>query len=112
MALGSVIIQSQSLASSSETRHTAPLMKATDVAVDGSVVEYYPGFLSHMRTALKAQREIGEEGEAKITISLAKDGSSVGAAIIALVAAEQTSPEIVQLNPDPDHNPELNRQLC
>ncbi|KAL8691624.1 MAG: hypothetical protein Q9224_004134 [Gallowayella concinna] len=60
-----------------------------DVGVDGSVIEYYPRFDAYMREALRAIKGIGTEGEKKIQMGLTKDGSSVGAAIIALVAAQQ-----------------------
>ncbi len=60
------------------------------MAVDGSVVEHYPGFEIYMREALAAIPEIGVEGEKHISIGHAKDGSSVGAAIIALLASEQS----------------------
>ena len=60
-----------------------------DVGVDGSVIEFYPRFKAYMREALRAVDGIGTAGEEMIRIGLAKDGSSVGAAIIALVAAQQ-----------------------
>lgn len=59
-----------------------------DVGVDGSLVEFYPGFEDHVRQALREIEEIGEEGEKRIRIGIAKDGSGVGAALIALVAAK------------------------
>ncbi|KAL8818634.1 MAG: hypothetical protein Q9223_002771 [Gallowayella weberi] len=60
-----------------------------DVGVDGSVIEFYPRFDVYMREALRAIDGIGTEGEERIRMGLAKDGSSVGAAIIALIAAQQ-----------------------
>ena len=60
-----------------------------DVGVDGSVVEFYPGFETYMREALRAIDGIGPSGEKRIRIGIAKDGSSVGAAIIALFAAQE-----------------------
>ena len=60
-----------------------------DVGVDGSLVEYYPGFEEIMREALREIEGIGESGERKIKIGIAKDGSGVGAALIALVAANR-----------------------
>ncbi|KAF2190521.1 hexokinase [Zopfia rhizophila CBS 207.26] len=57
-----------------------------DVGVDGSLVEFYPGFEDHVRQALMEIEEIGEAGEKRIRIGIAKDGSGVGAALIALVA--------------------------
>jgi len=60
-----------------------------DVGVDGSLVEFYPGFEDHMREAFREVPEIGEKGEKRIRIGIAKDGSGVGAALIALVAAQK-----------------------
>ncbi|KAI4262937.1 MAG: hypothetical protein L6R42_001895 [Xanthoria sp. 1 TBL-2021] len=57
-----------------------------DVGVDGSVIEFYPRFELYMREALRAVDGIGTAGEGLIRMGLAKDGSSVGAAIIALTA--------------------------
>ena len=59
-----------------------------DIGVDGSLVEFYPGFEEHIREALRDIPEIGEQGERRIRIGIAKDGSGVGAALIALVAAK------------------------
>ena len=59
-----------------------------DIGVDGSLVEFYPGFEDYMRGALRAMDGIGAEGEKRIRIGIAKDGSGVGAALIALVAAK------------------------
>lgn len=60
-----------------------------DIGVDGSLVEFYPGFEDYIRGALRAAHGVGEEGEKRIRIGIAKDGSGVGAALIALVAAGQ-----------------------
>ena len=57
-----------------------------DVGVDGSLVEFYPGFEELVREALREVPEIGELGEKRVRIGIAKDGSGVGAALIALVA--------------------------
>jgi hexokinase len=57
-----------------------------DIGVDGSLVEFYPNFEDHLRAALRAVPEIGDSGEKRIRIGIAKDGSGVGAALIALVA--------------------------
>ncbi|KAF2135131.1 uncharacterized protein K452DRAFT_293448 [Aplosporella prunicola CBS 121167] len=66
-----------------------------DIGVDGSLVEFYPGFEDHVRTALREIPEIGEKGEKRIRIGIAKDGSGVGAALIALVAAKMEKPESI-----------------
>ncbi|KAI9870692.1 MAG: glucokinase [Pleopsidium flavum] len=63
-----------------------------DIGVDGSVVEYYPGFEDHIREALREIPEIGPKGEKRIRIGIAKDGSGVGAALIALVAGKVKPP--------------------
>lgn len=58
-----------------------------DIGVDGSLVEYYPGFEDYIREALREVEEIGEK-EKRVRIGIAKDGSGVGAALIALVAGK------------------------
>jgi len=63
-----------------------------DVGVDGSLVEFYPNFEDLMREALREIKEIGVEGEKRIRIGIAKDGSGVGAALIALVAGRVGNP--------------------
>jgi hexokinase len=57
-----------------------------DVGVDGSLVEFYPNFEEYIREALREIPQIGVWGEKRIRIGIAKDGSGVGAALIALVA--------------------------
>lgn len=59
-----------------------------DVGVDGSLIEFYPNFEGHLRDALREVPEVGPTGEKKIRIGVSKDGSGVGAALIALVAGE------------------------
>ncbi|KAI9721260.1 MAG: hypothetical protein M1812_002422 [Candelaria pacifica] len=59
-----------------------------DIGVDGSLVEYYPGFEELIREAFREIPEIGPAGEKRIRIGIAKDGSGVGAALIALVASK------------------------
>ncbi len=57
-----------------------------DIGVDGSVVQYYPGFQDNVREALRLIKQIGVKGEKKIGINVAKDGSGVGAALCASTA--------------------------
>lgn len=57
-----------------------------DIGVDGSVVEFYPGFDEYVRSALRDVPEFGVAGEKRVRMGIAKDGSGVGAALIALVA--------------------------
>ena len=64
-----------------------------DIGVDGSLVEFYPGFEDEIRSALREVEEIGAKGEKRVRIGIAKDGSGVGAALIALVAASRAEDE-------------------
>ncbi|KAK2760277.1 glucokinase [Arachnomyces sp. PD_36] len=59
-----------------------------DIGVDGSLVEFYPGFENSIREALREIPQVGQDGEPKVRIGIAKDGSGVGAALIALVARQ------------------------
>ncbi|KAL1980630.1 hypothetical protein VTN96DRAFT_3881 [Rasamsonia emersonii] len=59
-----------------------------DIGVDGSLVEFYPKFVDYIREALREIPQIGEK-EQKVRIGIAKDGSGVGAALIALVAKKE-----------------------
>lgn len=77
VAIGSVVISSGKLKED----------EYVDIGVDGSLVEFYPDFEEMMREAFKEMPEIGPSGEKKIRIGLAKDGSGLGAALIALVAS-------------------------
>ncbi|KAI5925693.1 hypothetical protein F4810DRAFT_657675 [Camillea tinctor] len=78
VALGAVVLQSNKLNESNEP---------VDIGVDGSLVEHYPFFRTMIYEALAAIEGIGPEGAKRIRIGIAKDGSGVGAALIALVAA-------------------------
>lgn len=60
-----------------------------DIGVDGSLVEFYPNFEGYLREALREVPEVGEAGEKKIRVGISKDGSGVGAALIALVARKE-----------------------
>ena len=78
VALGAVVISTNKLQED----------EVVDIGVDGSLVEYYPGFEDYIREAFREIPEIGPDGEKKIRIGLAKDGSGLGAALIALVASK------------------------
>ena len=56
-----------------------------DIGVDGSLVEFYPNYEALMRQAMREVPELGEEGEKRVQMGVSKDGSGVGAALIALV---------------------------
>jgi hexokinase len=110
VAMGAVVIQSGRLdvpttgASSTTTNnannaHSNSAVPGNDeddvidIGVDGSLVEFYPGFEDLMREALREIPQIGERGEKRIRIGIAKDGSGVGAALIALVAGKVPRPD-------------------
>lgn len=65
--------------------------EVVDIGVDGSLAEYYPGFEDYIREAFREIKGIGQE-EKRIRIGLAKDGSGLGAALIALVASQSVLP--------------------
>jgi hexokinase len=58
---------------------------ATTVAIDGSVFEHYPRYSTMQHEALTML--LGPEAAALVKLSLAKDGSGVGAALIAALAS-------------------------
>lgn len=84
VAIGSIAIQSGKI--------DDPTEEVIDIGVDGSLVEHYPFFRDMIYEALRAIDGIGAKGADKIRIGIAKDGSGVGAALIALVAAGMEKP--------------------
>lgn len=80
VAVAAIVLQTGALTTTQEE---------VDIGVDGSLVEFYPGFEDYMRGAIRVIPDVGEQGEKRIRIGIAKDGSGVGAALIALVAAGQ-----------------------
>lgn len=62
-----------------------------DIGVDGSLVEFYPKFEDYIREALREVPKVGVAGDKKVRIGISKDGSGVGAALIALVASKDES---------------------
>jgi hexokinase len=85
VAIGAIAIQSGKLEDPEE--------EIIDIGVDGSLVEHYPFFRDMIYEALREIKEIGPKGADKIRIGIAKDGSGVGAALIALVASNMEKPE-------------------
>ncbi|KAI8624879.1 glucokinase [Xylariaceae sp. FL1651] len=79
VALGGIVIQSGKLKEATDD--------PVDIGVDGSLVEHYPFFRDMIYETFRAIEGIGNEGAKRIRIGIAKDGSGVGAALIALVAA-------------------------
>ncbi|KAG8860118.1 glucokinase [Tulasnella sp. 330] len=68
---------------------TGTVGQDVDVGVDGSMVQFYPGFEDRLRDALRDL--IGADAEKKVVIGMAKDGSGVGAALGALQAKKQNT---------------------
>ncbi|KAI0172780.1 putative glucokinase [Hypoxylon sp. FL1284] len=87
VALGAVVLQSGKL--------SEPGDEPVDIGVDGSLVEHYPFFRDMIYEALAAIDGIGPAGAKRIRIGIAKDGSGVGAALIALVAANMEKKGVV-----------------
>ena len=89
VAIGSVVISTDSLTKGGVNGGLTESDEddSVDIGVDGSLVEYYPGFEDYIREALREIPEIGPEGEKRIQLGIAKDGSGVGAALTALVAS-------------------------
>ncbi|KAI1077567.1 hypothetical protein F5B20DRAFT_572255 [Whalleya microplaca] len=85
--VGAIVLQSGKLKESAED--------PVDIGVDGSLVEHYPFFRDMIYEALAAIEGIGPEGAKRIRIGIAKDGSGVGAALIALVAAQMEKKSVV-----------------
>ncbi|PHH83605.1 hypothetical protein CDD82_6633 [Ophiocordyceps australis] len=84
VAIGAVALQSGKLDDPDE--------EVLDIGVDGSLVEHYPFFRDMIYDALAVIEGIGPKGADKIRIGIAKDGSGVGAALIALVAQRMEKP--------------------
>ena len=93
-ATTAITTESKSSATQDETQRAVKEEDVIDIGVDGSLVEYYPNFEEYIREALREIDEIGPEGEKRIRIGIAKDGSGVGAALIALVAATAGIPAV------------------
>ncbi|VUC32301.1 unnamed protein product [Clonostachys rosea] len=100
VALGAIALQSGKVQD--------PKEEVIDIGVDGSLVEHYPQFREMIYEALESIKEIGPEGAKKIRIGIAKDGSGVGAALIALIAdrsskakqAEKVKKELDSISPE------------
>ena len=94
-AAAAPLIETATVAPGSTSHETDTVAEedVVDIGVDGSLVEYYPGFEDYLREALREIPEIGVRGEKRIRIGIAKDGSGVGAALIALVAGKAGPPE-------------------
>jgi len=75
-AIGAVILHTGNDKSPSDSGIEDEEDKGVDVGLDGSVAEFLPSFQERMREALRVI--IGEKGEKRVRMGLAKDGSGVG----------------------------------
>ncbi|CAG8506674.1 35475_t:CDS:2 [Gigaspora margarita] len=66
--------------------HCEKVKCGSSVGIDGSLFEFYPHFSARIKKAL--QELFGADAD-KIKISLARDGSGVGAALAAMLAAQK-----------------------
>ncbi|CAG8971706.1 hypothetical protein HYALB_00003174 [Hymenoscyphus albidus] len=64
-----------------------PGNRGVDIAVDGSLIELYPGFEQYMREVFREIDGIGDAGEKEIQLAMTKHGSSIGAAITSLLCS-------------------------
>lgn len=74
----------------SESTEDCPEENVIDIGADGSLIEFYPNFEAEMRGAMREVPEIGLHGERKVHINLTKDGSGVGAALMAQAVQNQS----------------------
>lgn len=68
-------------------KHTGKVGQEAIIAIDGSLFEFYPDFAKNMGESLT--EILGEQARSKVTFDLARDGSGLGAAIIAMIAAKK-----------------------
>lgn len=71
-----------------DPNRACPPEEIIDIGADGSLIEFYPTFEAEMRSAMRDIPEIGHVGEQRVRISLTKDGSVVGAALMAQAASQ------------------------
>ncbi|KAK8041765.1 glucokinase [Apiospora rasikravindrae] len=83
-----VISPKPQLSSSATMTNDGDDVGAIEVGVDGSLIEFYPKFEQEMREAVRDV--LGPDyDEKRLRIGMAKDGSGVGAALVALAATMQ-----------------------
>ncbi|KAI9480557.1 MAG: hexokinase-domain-containing protein [Benjaminiella poitrasii] len=68
-------------------QHTGATQAGCDIGIDGSLYEFYPSFENRMYEALSELLPEVSDIRKTIRLGLAKDGSGVGAALTACVAA-------------------------
>ncbi|CAO3697293.1 unnamed protein product [Rhizopus stolonifer] len=67
-------------------KKTGKIGQESVIAIDGSLFEFYPNFHKNMGEALA--EVLGEQARSKVRFELARDGSGLGAAIIAMMATK------------------------
>lgn len=68
---------------SDRTDSLVPENEIITIGVDGSLFEFYPTFEAEIRGALRDIPDIGPAGEERVRFRLTRDGSTLGAALIA-----------------------------
>lgn len=68
---------------SDRTDSLVPENEIITIGVDGSLFEFYPTFEADIRGALRDISDIGPAGEERVRFRLTRDGSSLGAALVA-----------------------------
>jgi hexokinase len=98
IAIAAVIVSSKKLHHPQDVATTRPTIvnedDVVDIGVNGSLIEFYPNFERYIRDGLRGVPEIGFWGERRIRIGVSRDGSGVGAALIALVASKRIDGEL------------------
>ncbi|KAF8935560.1 hexokinase-domain-containing protein [Dissophora ornata] len=69
--------------------HTGSWKQKSAIGIDGSLFEYYPSFDTDIMDGL--EEVFGLEVRKNVSLGLAQDGSGVGAALCALLAAKNTA---------------------
>ncbi|KAL2869643.1 putative glucokinase [Aspergillus lucknowensis] len=91
VGMGPIVRKPHSCRSSQQTqisREENGEQSIIDIGADGSLIELYPAFETEMRGALRDVTEIGLAGEQRVRVHLTKDGSGVGAALMAQAASQ------------------------
>ncbi len=77
------------------TRIDPYLSQKHTIAIDGSLYEKHPGFSMNMRAAL---RQVFAKKASRVRMVLTKDGSGIGAAIIAALAMQKSTIRTREIN--------------
>lgn len=90
----STSISREATGAGSITQGDMTAVEIIDIGITGSVIELHPSFESEMLSAMREIPAIGLDGQRKIRTGLCKDGSAVGAALMAHAALCQNKQEL------------------